>query len=618
MKNIILLIVLIFLFFNLSHCSNLFFQWRMTDVEKKQLEQETLELLHTNIELYKKFVSNYLSKNDENSEEPTLGLSRYTYCQKCLSFVKQFKDMKNAYGLDSIVQNLKAVACPLIKASVFDKDVCEGFIDKYGHVVIDSFFTKYFSGYFFCEKIELCPVEVAKNYSNTEKYAKRVISDKKYKPKEKPKENGKIIRMLQITDLHIDREYKANYSSVCLKPICCRNDSTTEPTGNLSGKYGTEAACDIPMILFESFVEDAITRDVDFIIWTGDNAPHDSWKNGQEQVYEIAEEIKSKLDSRFHNDSYKIPIFYSLGNHEKYPNDDFKDNEDNMLAKMAGIFENYLDVKSLETFKKGGYYSKKLERTKLRIIGLNCLACDSFNFNLFNSTKYYAKKMFVWLEKELKDAEDEGDYVFILNHFPLNGDFTLTECAKRLQALFDRFEYTVRGIFSGHTHLDDIEGISEYFNKSKIIHLNFIAPQLTTYSKKLPSYRIYNIDNETMQVLNYEQYRFNLTYSNEKEEPLWYLAYNASDFYNVSNMLDYEKILSCSDMEGYVINRYSGAQIGIANKDKNSSKKRANCTMHTNNFDEYFQCVDPGISLDSMLISVFTNFFIGPFEDFDQ
>ena len=277
------------------------------------------------------------------------------------------------------------VACPLINDSVFDNEVCEGFIDKYGHVVIDSFFTKYFSGYFFCEKIELCPVEVPKNYSNTEKYAERLISNKTYTPKEKPTENGKIIRMLQITDLHIDLNYEANFSTVCLKPICCRNDSTPEPTGNLSGKYGTEAACDIPMTLFESFVEDAINRDVDFIIWTGDNAPHDSWKNTQKEVYKIAREIKAKLDSRFHNDSYQIPIFYSLGNHEKYPNDDFKDNEDYMLAEMAGIFGDYLDEKSNETFKEGGYYSKRYNDTKLRIIGLNCLACDSFNFNLFNS-----------------------------------------------------------------------------------------------------------------------------------------------------------------------------------------------------------------------------------------
>ena len=619
MKNLILLIVLFNSFFNLFHCSNLFFQWRMTDIEKEQLKQETLELLHTNIELYKKFVSNYLSKNEENSEEPTLSLSRYTYCQKCLSFVKNFKEMKNVYGLDNIVKNLKEVACPLIQNTVYDKEVCEGFIDKYGHVIIDSFFTKYFSGYFFCEKIELCPVEVTKNYSNTEKYAERLINEKKekQKTKEKPKENGEI-KMLQITDLHIDFDYQENCSTVCLKPICCRNDSTPEPTGYLSGKYGTEAACDIPPILFESFVEDAIKRNVDFVIWTGDNAPHDSWKNTQEQVYEIASKIKKMLDKLFHNGTNDIPIFYSLGNHEKYPNDDFKDNETVMLSRMAEIFKDYLDEQSIKTFKEGGYYSKKLEGTNLRIIAINCLACDCFNFNLFNSTKYYAKNMFVWLENELKKAEENKEFVYILNHFPFNGDFTLTECAKRFQALFDRYEYTVRGIFSGHTHMDDIEGISEYFNKSKIIHLNFIAPQLTTYSKKLPSYRIYYIDKDTMQVLDYEQYRFNLSYSNETGEPHWYLAYKASEFYNVTNMLDYDKILSFQDFEKYIINRYSGAKIADNLKKNKMSKKKANCTMHTNNFDEYFQCVNPGIDLDSMLISVFTNFFIGPFEDFNQ
>ena len=115
--------------------------------------------------------------------------------------------------------------------------------------------------------------------------------------------------------------------------------------------------------------------------------------------------------------------------------------------------------------------------------------------------------MFNWLENELQKAEDNDEFVYILNHFPLNGEFTLSECGKRFQALFDRYEYNIRGIFSGHTHRDDIEGIHEYFNKEKIIHLNFVAPQLTTYEYKLPSYRIYTIDKETKQVLDYEQFR---------------------------------------------------------------------------------------------------------------
>ena len=71
MKKVNLSIALIFLFFNLSLCSNLFFQWRITDIEKKQLEKETFELIKSNVELYNKFIANYQSKT-ENLDEPVL------------------------------------------------------------------------------------------------------------------------------------------------------------------------------------------------------------------------------------------------------------------------------------------------------------------------------------------------------------------------------------------------------------------------------------------------------------------------------------------------------------------------------------------------------------------
>ena len=616
MKHPILLIVLIFILFNISFCSNLFFQWRITDTEKKQLEKETFELIKSNVELAQKIVSNYEKRAQVFDDEPILKLSRYTHCQKCLDFVRQFRAIKEKYGFDKLFSNLKTVLCQFL-TGMFDEDVCRGFVDKYGPSFAESFFTKFFSGYFFCEKIDLCPVDTPKNYLIADTYAKNLLEKKTSRSKEQPKENGKVIRMAQITDLHVDPKYQKGYSGNCNKPICCRNDSKSDNPEPHSGKYGFEGKCDIPKELLESFVEDVINRNIDFMIWTGDNAPHDTWEGEQPKVYEIAETIKKTIDSKFNNSDTKIPVFYSLGNHEKYPNDDYKDNESEMLEEMTKIFDDYLDGNAKSTFKEGGYYSMKYKDTNLRIIALNCLVCDCFNFNLFNSTKEHAKNMFRWLEQELQNAEKNNEFVYILNHFPLNGDFTLTECAKRMQALFDRYEYNIRGIFSGHTHLDDIEGISEYFNHDKIIHLNYIAPSFTTFTYLLPSYRIYTIDEETMQVLDYEQIRFNLTKSNEEEKPYWYPAYNATKFFGVKNMSEYDKILNVEDIEGYLINRYAGSQDGINNKKDAKRQKEARCVMKTNNFDEYFQCLDPEVSLSYDFLYVFNNFFIGPFEDFD-
>ena len=80
----------------------------------------------------------------------------------------------------------------------------------------------------------------------------------------------------------------------------------------------------------------------------------------------------------------------------------------------------------------------KYKDINLRIISINCWVCYSFNFNIFNSNKKHAKDMFNWLKKQLQCDEDNNEFVFIINHFPLNGVFTLTEYDKRFQTLFDR------------------------------------------------------------------------------------------------------------------------------------------------------------------------------------
>ena len=143
-------LIIFLIFFNFISNSNLFFQWRITDAEKKQLEKETFELIRTNLELYKKIVSNYETRSEELDRDITLKFSRYTHCQKCLLFVKQFKSIKEKFGFPSLIKNLKEVVCPLIK--FYDEEVCRGIVDKYGYIILESFFAKFFRGYFFAKK----------------------------------------------------------------------------------------------------------------------------------------------------------------------------------------------------------------------------------------------------------------------------------------------------------------------------------------------------------------------------------------------------------------------------------------------------------------------------------
>ena len=134
------------------------------------------------------------------------------------------------------------------------------------------------------------------------------------------------------------------------------------------------------------------------------------------------------------------------GNHEVYPNDLWKPGNVKIFAELAEIYKDYFfEPQAYEQFSKTGYYTELHPNTNLRIIALNCLYCDAVNHHLFATTYEEAKAEFIWLEKTLREAEAKGEYVYILDHFPINGDFTLYECAKRLRALVDRFDYIIRG-----------------------------------------------------------------------------------------------------------------------------------------------------------------------------
>ena len=81
--------------------------------------------------------------------------------------------------------------------------------------------------------------------------------------------------------------------------------------------------------------------------------------------------------------------------------------------------------------------------------------------------------------------------------------------------------------------------------------LNYISPSLTTYPGLWPSYRIYQADYETKFINDYIQWRLDLDETNKKDEPKWYISYQASKFYNVSKMDDYDIISKANIDEKY-------------------------------------------------------------------
>ena len=506
-----------------------------------------------------------------------------TLCQRLIRAVTT--TIREKYGYEGIEYYAE-----LLCSVALDRGACHTYITKYGPVFIDSFILRAGNEENLCHKLGFCPE--GEEAEDTYDYAIRVL---KGKPKDKKRESidytAPTLKMLQLTDIHLDTKYIENGAVYCDEPVCCRTPAS-QYARIKSGKFGYLARCDCSLALLDSFMEKAYELQPDFIIWTGDNSPHNSKNSSQEDNYEATIIVKNKLDEKF---NFSIPIYPALGNHEKYPSDLYLNSEEELLETYAEIFKDYFyEDQAYESFKKYGYYTEKYQDTNLRIVVLNCLICDTWNFYVLGGKHQMAKDEFIWLEEVLRQAEKDGEYIYLIDHFPINSNFQLTECAQRLRALLDRFDYIIRGYFSGHTHLDDISPVRTFFEPKPIININYIAPPLTTYPGRNPSFRQFIIDSNTKNVIDYEQYRLNITDANAKGTANWYITYKATEMFNVSDLTQLDKIFKINVDGEYIIQRYAEGK--DENKVMHNKKEinKAECQISCDTFHDYYNCLsDP-------------------------
>ena len=503
--------------------------------------------------------------------------------------------------------------CSKLCSIVLDEKVCYAAIQRYGPIALDSLIKRATDKKIICSTLNLCPSSF--DYISIEDYAKRVLSDKpenidSLKPKINM--NGKTLNVLQVTDIHLDLNYKENAIIECGIPLCCHETPKNIFDSNvkLSGKYGAIGNCDCSLEVVDAFSVKAKELEPDFILFTGDNIAHNVWEDTQEEVVYNTRIIIDSIERNFGKDT---PIYPAIGNHEKAPVDEYYGPESVLLNGLAEIFKPYLSDEAYVTFKNYGYYSMLHKDTNLRIISLNCLVCDTMNFNLiFDASQ--AKDMFDWFENELKKAEKNNEIVYLLDHIPLVNHQHTLQCTYRLKILLDRYQHIVRGYFSGHSHSEYLTIVKEY-NSEKPTHVNYICSGLTTFSDYQPSFRVYEIDDDTKYVKDYIQYRMDLEESNKKREAIWYISYKANEFFKVDTISNADAVSKYEIGKDYIIKKYTDSEVGYEKAKKKSSINEAFCDFKENTFMEAFKCQNFGTSKLSKLLDWFLNTLMGSWRE---
>ncbi|KAK7478652.1 hypothetical protein BaRGS_00030115 [Batillaria attramentaria] len=276
-----------------------------------------------------------------------------------------------------------------------------------------------------------------------------------------PKPGAPTLRVLHLTDIHLDSSYVPGSKADCGEPLCCRaNDGKPDPGNSGAGQYGDYRDCDTPLWTLELLFShlQAKQDEFDYILWTGDLPAHDIWNQTHSSQTELLQMLSTMLVKYFPNK----PIFPSLGNHESAPVNSFpprfvkgSQSISWLYDALADSWKAWLPEETMTTIRQGAYYTVS-PYPGLRIVSINMNTCNNENWwLLLNMTDPYGQ--LAWLIQVLQKAEDNKEKVHIVGHIPPG----ITDCLKawshNYYKIVDRYESTITGQFFGHTHKDHYE-----------------------------------------------------------------------------------------------------------------------------------------------------------------
>lgn len=352
-----------------------------------------------------------------------------------------------------------------------------------------------------------------------------------------------MMRVLHFSDIHVDPRFFVGGEAACTSGQCCRSDSFNStvalgppsPPGALLAIANTSEAatywgnykCDSPWSLAVSAMESVTHlnggKAVDMSLYTGDMVTHDSdWHLSNDLVTYTQQAI---FDTMKHFLG-KGPVFSAIGNHDTAPSDQasprdlpdrgpreqFSYDWDNLkrLFQAEGWFS-HADAQQVARH-YGGYSVSP--RKGLRIITLNTDFWYKGNrYNFISTSNPDHGGILRFLTDELEKAERRHERVWIVGHVLTgwDGSNPLANPTNLFYQIVDHYApRTIAHIFFGHTHEDQFNvfytnnGTQRTTQNAKAV--SFMAPSVTPGSNVNSAVRIYTVDPETYEVMDYDQF----------------------------------------------------------------------------------------------------------------
>eukprot|EP01104_Vermistella_antarctica_P019293 TRINITY_DN7499_c0_g1_i1.p1 TRINITY_DN7499_c0_g1~~TRINITY_DN7499_c0_g1_i1.p1 ORF type:complete len:633 (-),score=129.19 TRINITY_DN7499_c0_g1_i1:12-1910(-) len=522
--------------------------------------------------------------------------------------------------------------CVLLK--IDDATVCDGAVQEFGDEVFTIISERFLDPKEVCQHFLLCP-ENATTTADDE--ADRVVP--------LPLPEGLTPRVsgsmgtgtfFHWSDIHMDYLYEAGTQPLCGEPDCCR---AANGPGN-SSRWG-DYHCDAPPLLVETLfaqaAADYANSPPDFILYTGDNPPHDIWMQTMENNMNTTYSVFRMLNKYFPN----IPIYPAPGNHEAFPVDQFpiySPDKDVVLDGIAKVYEDscYLPQEAVQSLRGGGYYTMLMNistaanisaasppipfvHTSIRMVSLNMQYCDINNFWLIlNDTDPTGQLR--WLDGVLSRALEAGEPVYIIGHIPPADSTCLYKYANQYRKIAIKYANIIVGQFFGHTHDEEFhilfsegdgtEDSASFRNRSSTpLGVQIVAGSITPFTTINPQLRVFTYDRATAQLIDFDQSIASLQHSIDTDEPLtWTPLFSANEFFNTTSVGNASEWFAAanrleSDVDyfnEYWQYKYGNSSFHLPGSCDEDCRKQEICAMKSFTFKEAMECSNTTYTLSNL------------------
>ena len=468
-----------------------------------------------------------------------LGLETGLTCDECQALFKTVRVFDKTRLGQEVAESLAREICQkdngFGNCQQFCDELCEGFISEFAPVIWSLGQTATPEG--FCQFFKFCP----SNQTQFHIFNPVFNDDNKWPVFSRYifKEVNKV-PILQLTDLHLDMYYENNTAVNCGLPQCCRKEYNQTLDGKpveMSQEFGA-FECDTPLSTWNSLLDQISvlnhSNPFKMILLTGDIPSHDIWNQSHSRNLEIITQVLEDLERLFPT----TPTYYVFGNHDNFPINLCNTNQStNQSYNALDYFQHlstlgwfkWLGPHAQKTFLETGQYITGTPFRNLTILGLNSNLFTDSNFWLAAEDNFQIGNLTKFLNDSL--AIYPNTSVYLLNHIP----FYSNGMVANVQGAYDLVanEPRIRGIFEGHEHIDNFHLMYDKNNEPS--QIAFSPPALVP-GQTNPSFRVYHVDPNSWEVMDFDQYRMNLTGSNLAHEVTWHLAYQARNRFKLRDL----------------------------------------------------------------------------------